>query len=359
MKNNNYIVIMAGGSGTRLWPLSRKENPKQFQCLTSEEGTLIQETYKRVCPLADTDKIFVSTTAQYANLVKEQLPDLPTENIIIEPCGRDTAPAMGLVAHTIYSRDKDAVITTTPSDHAIKNPENYVCTVQTALKVIDDNPEKFGLIGINPTEPSTELGYIQLGDELNSKYKHKAFEAIAFKEKPDRNTAKEYLSHWSYLWNAAYFVFKASTFIDMMKTHTPHIVTALKDMKNKSESEQNDIYKSLPREPVDTVILEKLSADERFVVPADLVWSDVGNWRTLHDFYQNEDSNVSRGSIAKVDTENCLLFGKKSKTIATIGLEDIVVIDTDDAILIADRNKVHDVKKIIEQLKDNDKENLL
>ncbi|XLQ20469.1 MAG: mannose-1-phosphate guanylyltransferase [Candidatus Moraniibacteriota bacterium] len=356
---NNYIVIMAGGSGTRLWPLSRKENPKQFQCLTSDEDTLIQETYKRVYPLADADKIFVSTTAQYADLVKEQLPNLPVENIIIEPCGRDTAPAMGLVAHTIYKRDKDAVITTTPSDHAIKNPENYVCTVQTALKVIGDYPERFGLIGINPTEPSTELGYIQLGDELNKKYKHKVFEANAFKEKPDAKTAKEYLSHWSYLWNAAYFVFKASTFIEMMKTYTPHILTALDEMDGKSESEQNDIYKSLPREPVDTVILEKLSKEERFVVPADLVWSDVGNWRTLHEFYQNGDSNVSRGSVQKVDTENCLIFGKKSKTIATIGLKDIIVIDTDDAILIAHRDKVHDVKKIIEKLKDDDMEELL
>jgi mannose-1-phosphate guanylyltransferase len=350
---------MAGGSGTRLWPLSRKENPKQFQKLTSEENTLIQETYNRVCPLAKPERIFVSTTAQYADLVKKQLPDLPKENIIIEPCGRDTAPAMGLVAHTIYKRDKKAVITTTPSDHAIKNPQNYVCTVQTALSVIKDNPDKFGLIGINPTEPSTELGYIQLGEEFKKEYKNRVFEAIAFKEKPDAKTAQEYLSHWSYLWNAAYFVFKASTFLKMMKEHTPHIIKALNEMDGKSKSKQNDIYKELPREPIDTAILEKLSPKERFVVPADLVWSDVGNWRTLHDFYQNGQSTVSRGKVFEIDSDNCLFFGGKSKTIATIGLEDIVVIDTDDAILIAHRDKVHDVKKIIEQLKDEDMEELL
>ncbi len=359
MQNNNYIVIMAGGSGTRLWPLSRKANPKQFQHLTSDEDTLIQETYKRVCPLADTEKIFVSTTTQYADLVKKQLPDLPTKNIIIEPCGRDTAPAMGLVAHTIYKRDKNAVITTTPSDHAIKNPENYVCTVQTALKVIEKYPERFGLIGINPTEASTELGYIQLGDELNEKYRHKVFEASAFKEKPDKKTAKEYLSNWSYLWNAAYFVFKAETFIDMLKTHTPHILSALKQMDGVDEAKQYKIYNALPREPVDTVILEKLSSKERFVVPADLMWSDVGNWRTLHDFYKNGNTNVSRGTVYTADTKNCLLFGKKSKTITTLGLKDIIVIDTDDAILIAHRDEVHNVKKIIEKLKDADKDELL
>ncbi len=359
MKNNHYVVIMAGGSGTRLWPLSRKEHPKQFRHLTSDEQTLIQETYTRVCPLTTPDKIFVSTTQQYADLVTKQLPELPKENIIIEPCGRDTAPAMGLVAHTIHNLDKNAIITTTPSDHAIKNPQNYICTVQTAFNVLSKYPERFGLIGINPTEPSTELGYIQLGDEFDDNYKNRVFEATAFKEKPDAKTAKEYLSHWSYLWNAAYFVFHASTFMDMLQEHTPHIQKALKQMDTASEDEKNDIYKSLPREPVDTVILEKLSKEERFVVPADLMWSDVGNWRTLHDFYQNGDSNVIRGTVQKYETENCLIFGKKSKTIATIGLKDIVVIDTDDAILIAYRDEVHKVKKIIEQLKENDKENLL
>ncbi|HIP50015.1 MAG TPA: mannose-1-phosphate guanylyltransferase [Candidatus Pacebacteria bacterium] len=356
---NNYVVIMAGGSGTRLWPLSRKENPKQFHRLTSEDKTLIQETYDRVLPLTTPEKIFVSTTIQYADLVKEQLPNLPHKNIIIEPCGRDTAPAMGLVAHTIYKKDSNAVITTTPSDHAITNPKNYVSTVKTAFDVIADNTEQFGLIGINTTEPSTELGYIQLGEELVKKYDHRVFEAVAFKEKPDTKTAKEYLSHWSYLWNAAYFVFKASTFIDMLKTHTPHILDALEQMENVNDVRQYEIYNSLPREPVDTAILEKLSPKERFVVPADLVWSDVGNWRTLHEFYQNGNNNVSRGEVSFVDTENCLLFGNKTKTITTIGLKDIIVIDTEDALLIANRNKAHEVKKIIEKLKDKKKDHLL
>lgn len=360
---NHYIVIMAGGSGTRLWPLSRKDNPKQFQKLTSEECTLLQETYDRVSPLVENlDHIYVATTQSYENIVKEQLPDLPVENIILEPCGRDTAPAIAFATRIIHRKDPDAIITTTPSDHAIKNPGSYICTVQTAFDVLADHPEKFGLIGITPTEPSTELGYIQMGKELKSNYKKRVFEAAAFKEKPDAKTAKKYVSNWSYLWNAAYFVFKAETFLAMVQKFTPHIHDALVQINATKDARSiQDIFCKLPKEPIDTVILEKLSAQDRFVVPAELEWSDVGNWRTLHDFHRCENGakNVTRGKVVEINSQNCFVFGHHSKTIATLGLNDIVVIDTDDAILIAHRDYAHEVKQVIEQLKDQEMEELL
>lgn len=360
---HHYVVIMAGGSGTRLWPLSRKNNPKQFQKLTSEDKTLLQETYDRISPLADdVNHIFVATTENYKEIVQKQLPEIPSENIILEPCGRDTAPAIAYAAHIIQKRDPGAIITTTPSDHAIKNPGSYLCTVQTSFGVIADHPEKFGLIGITPTEPSTELGYIQMGKELKHTYKKRVFEAAAFKEKPDQKTAEKYLNNWSYLWNAAYFVFKVDTFLAMVAEHTPHITQALAQIDATDDSDAiHKIYCSLPKEPIDTVILEKLSAQDRFVVPADLEWSDVGNWRTLHDFHRNGDQlkNILRGKVVEINSQNCFVFGHHSKTIATLGLSDIVVIDTDDAILITNRENAHEVKRVIELLNDQGMEHLL
>lgn len=361
---NNYIVIMAGGSGTRLWPISRIKHPKQFQKLTNSDLTLLQETFERVRPLAkDVDHILISTTKNYAPLVREQLPDVSPDNIIIEPCGRDTAPAIALVAHTIYKKDPEALITTTPSDHAIKNANSYVSTVQTAFSVIEEHPKKFGLIGITPTEANTELGYIQMGKEISENYKKRVFKAVEFKEKPDAHTAEKYLAHWSYLWNAAYFVFKAETLNEMIKKHTPHITRALIEIDKATDPvEIEKIYCGLPKEPIDTVLLEKLSPEDRFVVPADLEWSDVGNWRTLHDFYSCEHqktTNVTRGTVINARTENCMIFASGKKTIATLGLEDIVVIDTDDAILIAHRDHAHDVKKIIDKIKDDKLDQLL
>ena len=361
---NKYIVIMAGGSGTRLWPLSRLSRPKQFQRLTSEHQTLLQETYDRVYPLAENNShIFISTTEQYAELVKEQIPEISDENIIIEPCGRDTAPAMALVAHTIHKKDPDAIITTTPSDHTIKNPGTYLTTVQTAFNVIEDYPHKFGLIGITPTEPSTELGYIQMGTEISEDYKKRVFDAVDFKEKPDALTAEKYFSHWSYLWNAAYFVFSAATFMSMVREHAPHISEALEKIENVSELKDiHDIYCNLPKEPIDTVILEKLSAKDRFVVPADLEWSDVGNWRTLQDFYQNDPqkkANIVRGHVINTNSKNCMVFSETKKTITTLGLEDIIIIDTEDATLITHRNQAHEVKDIIKKIKDDNLDKLL
>ncbi len=353
---------MAGGSGTRLWPLSRKNHPKQFQKLTDDHKTLLQETYDRVVPLiTDPTHLFVATTEQYADLVRKQLPDILPHNILIEPCGRDTAPAIALAAATIATKDPDAIIATTASDHTISNPDAFILAVQTACDVLADHPHTFGLIGITPTGPSTELGYIHMGRALAAHYRKPVFCAKAFKEKPNRKMAEKYLRDGSYLWNAAYFVFTASTFLDMVATHTPHISKAIaKIQKTTDPKKRHDIFCKLPKEPIDTAILEKLTPKERFVVPSELDWSDVGNWRTLHDFHRHgNDATIARGNVVHVTSRNCFVMSTHKKTITLLGVDDLIVIDTPDALFITKRDTAHDVKKVIEVLQERDSDHLL
>ncbi|HLB51268.1 MAG TPA: sugar phosphate nucleotidyltransferase [Patescibacteria group bacterium] len=356
-KNHLYAVIMAGGSGTRLWPLSRKEKPKQFHKLTSGSKTMLQETFERVVKVVPKSNILVSTTAPYAALVREQLPTLSPNAIIIEPCARNTAPAMALVASEIHRKDSDALIMTTPSDHAIKNPDEFGSAVRAAFAVLADHSTMFGMIGINPTFPSTELGYIKIGTELSGTYGKRVFSVDAFKEKPNDQMAKKYLASWQYLWNAAYFVFSARQFLALVKKHAPHIHAGLARLhKSASAQKREHAYALLPDEPVDTALTEKLSPRERFVVPSEMQWSDVGNWRTLYEFFKDQhgSSVVVKGNHIDVDSKNCFVYGG-DKLIATIGLEDIVVIANDDAILVARKGDVHNVKKIIDKLKDQGK----
>lgn len=356
-KSHLYAVIMAGGSGTRLWPLSRKEKPKQFHRLTSGSKTMLQETFERAVKIVPPCNVFVSTTAPYAALVREQLPSLSADAIIIEPCARNTAPAMALVAWEIFKKDPDALIVTTPSDHAIKNPDEFVSAVQTAFAVLANHPTMFGMIGINPTFPSTELGYIKIGTELSGAYRKRVFSVDTFKEKPNDQTAKRYLASWQYLWNAAYFVFNAQHFLALVKKHAPHIHGGIARLyKNVSPQKRERAYALLPDEPIDTALTEKLSPRERFVVPSDLQWSDVGNWRTLYEFFKDRhgSSVVVKGNHIDAGSKNCFVYGS-DKLIATLGLEDIVVIANDDAILVAKKGDVHNVKKIIDKLKSQGK----
>ncbi len=357
-KKKCYIVIMAGGSGTRLWPLSRKENPKQFHRLTSQNRTMLQETYHRAAQVVPHKQIYISTTTRYVDLVLEQLPHINKEQLIIEPCARNTAPAIALSAQFIKMHDPHAVVATIASDHAIKNTDEFIDVMKTAFAAAIDNPKKFTTIGINPTFPSTELGYIKMGIELKSNYKNRTFSVESFKEKPDEKTARKYLSGWEYLWNAGYFVFNAQEFLKNVTKLTPHIAKAVTKIEKEWQKKESDpktiekIYKKLPDEPIDTAIVEKLTEQQRIVVPSELQWSDVGNWASLYDFYKDQYAShfVSKGNHVDVDSSDCFIYSR-DKLIATLGLKDIVVIENHNTILIADRRRVKEVKKIVTKLK--------
>lgn len=360
-KENFYAVIMAGGIGTRLWPLSRRSKPKQFQSFTSDK-TMIQETYARVARVLPKENIFISTTDAYVKVTLAQLPQLKIEQLILEPMPRGTAPAIALVAKYISRLDPQAIVATVASDHVIKNVDEFCASLFAALCTAEKNVEKLVMVGINPTHPDTGLGYIRMGKEVDQTSGKKVFLADSFVEKPDKKTAEKYLAKGEYLWNAGYFIFSAPDFLQIVKKFTPKTADILEkiekewDKKIVNKKKIEKMYFSLENEPIDTAIAEKLDRQDRLVVPSEMQWSDVGNWGSLFDFLSEngETPIVASGKHIDVGSTDCFIHGE-NKLIATLGLKNIVIIESEDVILVADKNSAGEVKKIIEKLKEKNK----
>jgi mannose-1-phosphate guanylyltransferase len=361
---NQYIVIMAGGSGTRLWPLSRKRTPKQFQSFLSDR-TLLQETYDRALLVVPASQIYISTTEAYLETVKDQL-GIHEDHLILEPIARNTAPAIALVASTIARINPHAIVATIASDHAIENDDEFVTTLKTAFQAIETYPSKLATVGINPTKPDTGLGYIKIGNECPLESQKRVFFIDEFKEKPDYETALRYTEDWGYLWNAGYFIFSVETFAKWLEIYSSILSKATKEIQllNRELVNYQDellrLYSEAPSEPIEPLIVEKLSPEERLVIPSSLQWSDVGNWSTLLQFLteKKNTSVITEGPHLDLGSENILIKNTaKDKKIVTLGLRDIVIIDTPDAILIADSTKAGtDMKALIEKLKSSDAE---
>jgi len=347
---------MAGGSGTRLWPKSRKSQPKQFQKLIGNDKTLLQQTFERLIPVISSERIWVVTTKNYLDLVRQQLPEIELNHIIIEPAGRNTAPATGLATLTVLQEDPAAVITMVPADHYIGQAEEFSETVETVLNFLDAHSEYVVTIGINPTEPNTGYGYIEMGEQLQTIEKRKIFAVKSFHEKPDEATAKKFVEGWEFLWNGGYYLFNAVSMIDYFQHFIPETLNQLK--KYLQNPDQAELYTDIPAEPIDTAIAEKL--DHLAVIPVDMEWSDIGNWATLHSILAKtgEFEQIAIGEHIGHNTDNSLIVGHR-KLIATVGLKNVIVIDTEDALLICDRDSVQDVKKIVEQLEKQEKHHLL
>jgi mannose-1-phosphate guanylyltransferase/mannose-6-phosphate isomerase len=361
--SHHYIVIMAGGSGTRLWPLSRKNDPKQFHAFLSER-TLLQETYDRALLVLPKASIYISTTAAYQDRVFEQLPDVPKDHLILEPSARNTAPAITLVAATLQAIDPDAVVATIASDHAIDNNEEFVAAIQTAFAVIEQYPHTLATIGINPTKPDTGLGYIKIGEECPFKGQKRVFFIDEFKEKPDAETALRYTEDWGYLWNAGYFIFRATTLLGWMQNCSPALVSGIQALLLTEDSKAKGLaYETCPSEPIEPLMIEKLSAEERLVIPSSLSWSDVGNWSTLLEFLREKKglSHITEEPHLDLGSHNILIKStvpkNTRKKIVTLGLEDIVIIDTPDVLFIANQHKANsEMKNLIAKIKDSSPE---
>jgi len=349
-------VIMAGGRGERFWPKSRNNRPKQFLSLTSDGETMIQKTVKRLSPLVSAEDIFIVTNAAYAELVNDQLPDVPKENILCEPCARNTAPCIAFAAAVIQKKYGDAMMLVLPSDHLIGYENIYIKTLQKAVKTAEEG-NNLVTIGITPTYPETGYGYINFGAEAGD-----AYDVERFVEKPDLPTAKKYLASGKYLWNSGMFVWKASAIMYNMKKFMPEIhdgAVRIGESYGTDAFEETLIkeFTAFTGESVDFGIMEK--ASDIYTIPGSFGWDDVGSWLAVERINETDDNkNYFDGDVIAVDSERTTICGGK-RLIAAIGTQDIVIVDTDDVLLVCSKNNTQDVKKVIAQLKDHGRNNLV
>ena len=358
MNKHYYAVIMAGGSGTRLWPMSRQASPKQFQKLVSDK-TLIQETFDRVQKILPVEQIYVATTEKYKSLVLKQVPEISEDRILLEPAQRNTSPAFGLAALQILQIDPQAVIATVASDHLVTNTEEFVNTFKAAFKAIEKYPGKLVAVGINPDKPDTGLGYIKIGAEVGKVDGKVAYEIDSFVEKPDLKTAQKYIKSWQYLWNAAYYFWRAKDMVKWIAEARPQVMKNLKKIielnrEPGNQSKIKAIYEKFENEQIEYSVVEKLG--KVIVIPADLGWSDVGNWGTLQEVLSGQFNTpiVARGHHIDHGSQNVLVYAH-DKMVATVGLRDVIIVDSPDAILIASKNHAQDIKILLDRIKSEGK----
>ncbi|MCX6808584.1 MAG: sugar phosphate nucleotidyltransferase [Candidatus Berkelbacteria bacterium] len=358
-----YAVIMAGGKGTRLWPLSRTKKPKQLHSFISDKS-LIRETYERLLPSFPSAKILISTTPEYLVDIKKIIPEIAEDDFIVEPYPMGTAAACGLATKIINMRDSEAAVIFLPADHSIKDNGKFLEAVGFAEELCENEYDGYILtIGINPTKPDTGLGYIKMGSQVEESDNLRAFSVEKFVEKPNLEKAEEYVSSWEYLWNSGIFIWKTKKMLELFAKYLPETTKVLENVGQNLgtalyEKVLRNDYKKVENTSIDYGILEKTK--EILVVPADFGWSDVGSWGTLlSELTKNYNTKViSRGHHIGVDNDNCLFFAG-DKLIATVGLTDIIVVDTSDALLICNSHKSGQVKDLLEKFQQDDKHHYL
>ncbi len=343
-------LIMAGGRGERFWPRSRKNLPKQFLSLTGDGRTMIQITVERILPMVEQQDIFIVTNKEYRTLVREQLPDIPEENILCEPVGRNTAPCIGLGAIHMASKYKDALMMVLPSDHLIKYNHMFLRALQDACRIALEHTNLV-TIGITPDYPETGYGYIKFNPEQCC---GQAFLVERFVEKPVLEVAKEYLETEEYLWNSGMFVWKVSSILKNMEQWMPKMYQGLLKIQASIGTPEAELvlekeFSAFLPESIDYGIMEK--AQNIYTLPGTFGWDDVGSWLAVERIQKtNEFGNIANGNIITINSKDCIIEGTQ-KLIAAVGLEHLVIVDSADAILICEKDSAGDIKKVLENLK--------
>ena len=366
-----YSVIMAGGGGTRFWPLSRRKKPKQFLNLTGKD-IMVNETIDRISSNVPMEHIFIVTNVSQADIMEEVTRGrLKEGRILAEPAARNTAACIGYAAVAIQKRFGDSVMCVLPSDHYIKAKEAYAEVMDFAMKLAEET-DRLVTIGIKPTKPATGYGYIKYNKKVKevgytigaaSQKRIAAYEVSDFVEKPNLSAAKSYLKQGCYLWNSGMFVWKTSVILKYFEELLPDVYECLKKIEeaigtDKEQETIDKIYPTIPKISIDYGIMER--ADNVIMLEGDFGWNDVGSWDTLDAIYDtDENNNVVQGEQIHIGSKNCIAYGGKDKLIATIGLDNVVIVETEDAILVCDKSRTQDVKKVVELLEEQGREKFL
>ena len=347
-QNSNHLVIMAGGVGSRFWPMSTAERPKQFIDVLGVGRSLLQLTLDRFKGICNSNNVWVLTNRRYADLVKQQLPEIPQDHILLEPCRRNTAPCIAYVSWRIKMVDPHANIVVTPSDHIVTSPNEFQVVV-SCLKFTSET-DAIVTLGMRPTRPETGYGYIQADLSTSSPRNREIFRVDSFREKPDAATAQSYIRQNNYFWNAGIFIWSVSTIVNAFRIYHPSISKVFEGLKDfygtDREQEMIDLrYPECENISVDYAIMEK--AEEIFVCPADFGWSDLGTWgsllaQTKHDIYGN---SCIGENILLFDSHNCIIHTTQEKKVVIQGLDNYIVAEKDDALLICKLSEEQKIKQ--------------
>jgi mannose-1-phosphate guanylyltransferase len=348
-----HAVVMAGGSGTRFWPKSRRNAPKQLLRLYGD-ATMLQQTVGRIAPLVPPERVLVVTGADQAEAVRAQLPKVPAGNVVAEPCPRDTAPCVGLAAQIVARRDPEGSMIVMPADHVITPAETFLRTVRAALSVIEADPTAFVTFGVRPTRPETGYGYIERGELLGTPEGVALNRVVQFREKPDRATAEMFLAAGNFAWNAGIFLWRARAILDALATHRPKLAEALdrvgEALDTPAEAEVlNREFPAMERVPIDKAVMEKAPNVRVLEVVYD--WNDVGDWRALATLVPPDgQGNSVQGNVHTIDTRRSIIVSDDSGLIATLGVDDLVIVQSGGATLVARKDQLDKLKGLVEGL---------
>lgn len=358
------VIIFAGGVGTRLWPLSRKNTPKQFEKIVGDQS-MLQVAVSKLFPDFTWEDIYISTNAQYSDILKKQFPQIPEENLIFEPAMRDVGPAVGLViANFIKKCPNEQVAILWGGDHLIKKAEEFRRVLKIAEGLVEEDPERIVFVGQKPRFASVNLGYIEFGDEMKKDDGVTVYKFKDFKYRPDLETAERFLTDSRHTWNLGYFVTTPKFLWGQFEKFAPDVFAKLKQISDTLGTESYektlaDIYPTIEKISFDNAVLEKLNPDNGLVLSVDIGWSDIGAWEALKEALSDkEEDNVIKGNVELVDSRDSLVFNYNGQLVVGIDLDEMLVINTGDVLLVCPKTSVPKIKKYVEGLADTPNKHL-